>query len=254
MANKKNPKAVETTNESGPNSLSNEEKKKIVSPLEAAAEEVNAKVSGKTDEQKAKDAAGKMSPEQVKAALQDIMKESAEETEKLLQTSESDRLDGAKPEASSYDPVMQNQRDFVPGSRRHDLTRVPEFAYDEKSQNVRRVSIPNEYHYVWVHPEKLDAMHSWGYRLVKYDGGNQSGLAQGGLRGTNMFERTIDAHVRNGDTFLMFAPIRLYEAMQQHDREQMEAWEMAAETDHHNLGYRYGVRTFKEEDGQLVYN
>ena len=90
--------------------------------------------------------------------------------------------------------------------------------------------------------------------MVRYDGGNLSGLAAGGLRGTNMFERTIDVHVRNGDTFLMFAPERLYNAMVEEDRKQADYWQNAAEQDHHNLGYRHGVRTFNEVDGEIIYN
>lgn len=195
-----------------------------------------------------------MSADQVKEALKEVMGQAAAQTGDLLQITPDETLEGAKPEASSYDPVMQNQRDFIPGTRRHDLTRLPEFAYDETTQAVRRVSLPKEYHYVWVHPDKLDSMHGKGYRMVRYDGGDLSGLAGGGLRGTNMFERTIDVHVRNGDTFLMFAPERLFEDMVEEDRIQADHWQNAAEHDHHNLGYRYGVRTFKEVDGELIYN
>ena len=90
--------------------------------------------------------------------------------------------------------------------------------------------------------------------MARYDGGNLSGLAAGGLRGSNMFERTIDVHVRNGDTFLMFAPTRLFDSLVEEDRLQGEHWQSAAEEDHHNLGYKYGVRTFKEVDGQIIYN
>jgi hypothetical protein len=195
-----------------------------------------------------------MSASEVKKALEDVMGQAAVQTGDLMQTSPEEFYDGAKPEASSHDPVEHNQRDFIPGTRRHDLSRIPEFAYDEKRQEVRRVSRPKEIHYVWVHPDKLDVMHSKGYRMAIYDGGNQSGLADGGLRGTNMFERTIDVHVRNGDTFLMFAPERLYLAIMADDAAQAERWENAAEQDHHNLGYRHGVRTFREVDGQLIYN
>jgi hypothetical protein len=195
-----------------------------------------------------------MSATEVKKALEDVMGKAATQTGELLQTTPDEFYDGAKPESSSYDPVEQNQRDFIPGTRRHDLSRIPEFAYDETTQTVRRVSLPKEIHYVWVHPDKLDTMHSKGYRMARYDGGNQSGLAEGGLRGTNMFERTIDVHVRNGDTFLMFAPERLYLAVVADDAEQADRWQNAAEQDHHNLGYRYGVRTFKEVDGELIYN
>ena len=195
-----------------------------------------------------------MSADEVKTALKDVMGEAAIKTGELLQTTPDEMLDGAKPESSSYDPVMQNQRDFIPGTRKHDLTKLPEFAYDETTQVVRRVSLPKEYHYVWVHPDKLDSMHGRGYRMCRYDGGNQSGLAQGGLRGSNMFERTIDVHVRNGDTFLMFAPERLFQTIAEEDRLQGEHWQSAAEEDHHNLGYRYGVRTFKEVDGEIIYN
>ena len=195
-----------------------------------------------------------MSADEVKAALKDVMGQAATQTSELLQTTPAELLEGAKPEGSSYDPVMNNQRDFIPGTRRHDLTRLPEFAYDETSQSVRRASLPKEYHYVWVHPDKLDQMHGKGYRMARYDGGNLSGLATGGLRGTNMFERTIDVHVRNGDTFLMFAPMRLWEQLMAEDAQQAEHWQSAAEQDHHNLGYKHGVRTFKEVDGQLIYN
>lgn len=218
-----------------------EEPKKIVTPAEAATAPV--------DEAKAE-----MSASEVQEALKDVMGQAAAQAGDLLQTTKEDFYDGAKPESSSYDPVMQNQRDFLPGTRKHDLTKLPEFAYDENSQSVRRVSLPKEIHYVWVHSDKLDTMHSKGYRMARYDGGNQSGLAEGGLRGTNMFERTIDVHVRNGDTFLMFAPERLYVAIMAEDAEQVRRWEDAAEQDHHNLGYRYGIRTFREVDGETIYN
>jgi len=217
------------------------EEPKIVTPAQAASEDKP--VTG-----------AEMSPEEVKKALADVMGQAASQTGEMLQSTEEEKLADAKPESSSYDPVMQNQRDFIPGTRRHDLTRLPEYAYDETSGSVRRVSLPLEFKYVWVHPSKLDSMHSRGYRLAKYDGGNLSGLAAGGLRGTNMFERTIDVHVRNGDTFLMFAPMRLYEELVREDFEQSRRWEEAAEQDHHNLGYRYGVRTFRETDGQIIYN
>ncbi len=235
MANsKETPKAK-------PVPLKKETATKIITPAEATTAPV--------DESKAE-----MSADEVKAALKDVMGQAASATGELLQTTPEEMLEGAKPERSSHDPVMQNQRDFIPGTRRHDLSRLPEFAYDEGTQVVRRVSLPKEYHYVWVHPDKLDTMHSFGYRMVRYDGGSLSGLAAGGLRGTNMFERTIDVHVRNGDTFLMFAPEKLYQAMREEQRLQGEHWQTAAEEDHHNLGYRYGVRTFKEVDGQIIYN
>lgn len=188
------------------------------------------------------------------AALDDIMSKGAEEANDMLVTKDEDRLADAKPEASSYDPVMQNQRDYLPGTRQRDLTRLPEFAYDEKLGKSRRVSIPSEYHYVWVHPSKIDRFHLDGYRLVIYSGGQNSGLAEGGLSGTNMYEQTLDKHVRNGDTFLMYAPMRLYAQLVKEDAERCAEWESAAENDHHNLGYRYGVRTFKEKDGQQIFN
>lgn len=193
------------------------------------------------------------SKEVAQQALDEIMSQAAEKTGSVLSADEG-RYDDAKPEASSYAPVEENQRDFIPGTRRPDLTRLPEFAYDESIGRTRRVSRPKEYHYVWVHGAKMDRMHFQGYRLVMYDGGSRSGLADGGLRGTNMFERTLDNHVRNGDTFLMYVPMRLYAQLVLEDAEQAAKWENAAEQDHHNLGYRYGVRTFQEKDGQQIYN
>jgi hypothetical protein len=232
------------------------EKKKPTKKVESAANGEGAKTEPKivTPDEAVKEPTPEMSATEVKAALADVMGQAAAQTGDMLQSAEAERLEEAKPESSSYDPVMNNQRDFIPGTRRHDITRLPEYAYDENGQNVRRVSLPKEYHYVWVHPDKLDSMHGKGYRMARYDGGSLSGLAPGGLRGTNMFERTIDVHVRNGDTFLMFAPMRLFEAIVAEDAEQVRKWEMAAEHDHHNLGYRYGVRTFKEKDGQIIYN
>jgi hypothetical protein len=163
-----------------------------------------------------------------------------------------DRLIGASPEHSaSHNP---SQRDFIPGTAVIDPTYIPERCYDEIAQQDRAVALKNDYHYVWVTDNKINQFKIKGYRFVLYDGGSQSGLAAGGLRGTYLFERTIDNHVRNGDVFLMWCPLRLWEELVAYDQEQGQRWEQAAENDHHNLGYRHGVRTFKEVDGKQIFN
>jgi hypothetical protein len=162
------------------------------------------------------------------------------------------RLIGASPEHSaSHNP---NQKDFIPGTRHIDPTYIPDRCYDEIAQTERAVGLKHEYHYIWVTENKINQFKVLGYKFVLYDGGSMSGLAVGGFRGTYLFERTIDNHVRNGDVFLMWCDRRLYEDLQAEDQEQIQKWEAAAENDHHNLGYRYGVRTFKEVDGKQIYN
>jgi hypothetical protein len=163
-----------------------------------------------------------------------------------------DSIVGASPEHSaSHNP---SQRDFIRGTRDIDPTYIPDRCYDEIADCERAVALKNDYHYVWVTDTKINQFKIRGYKFALYDGGNQSGLATGGLRGTYLFERTIDNHVRNGDVFLMWAPRRLYEALVAEDKAEADKWESAAENDVHNLGYRYGVRTFKEKDGQTIYN
>jgi hypothetical protein len=163
-----------------------------------------------------------------------------------------DSIVGASPETDAA--VDPGQADFIPGTRHPDPTYLPERIYDEGMGVVRQVTLRSEYHYVWVVDVKLTQFRANGYKFCLHDGGSQSGLANRGFLGTGLYERTLDNHIRNGDTFLMYAPIRLYEQMQQADRDQIDAWTIAAQKDLHNEGYRRGVRTFEEVDGQTIYN
>lgn len=183
-------------------------------------------------------------------AVEEILQGAADKASGMLQ---------GEPEITGRSPVniateSRAQADFLPGTRMPDPTYLPEFAYDETAGVSRRVTIPTEYHYIWVVDLKLTRFRTLGYRFCLHDGGSLSGLANRGLLGTGLYERTLDNHVRNGDTFLMFAPLRLYEQMQQADRDQMEAWSQAAQKDLHNEGYARGVRTFEEIDGEIIYN
>jgi hypothetical protein len=211
------------------------------------------KVTKKTPTQESKI----VTPEQVTA--ESSASEAAEAAAEILQTANQQvlsqdeyRLIGASPEHSaSHNP---NQRDYIPGTRHIDPTYIPDRCYDEIAQRERPVALKSDYHYVWVTENKINQFKIRGYKFALYDGGSMSGFAAGGLRGTYLFERTIDNHVRNGDVFLMWTDLGNWERLCEEDREQGRKWESAAENDHHNLGYRYGVRTFKEVDGKQIYN
>lgn len=197
---------------------------------------------------------------EAKKAVDDIMSKSAEtaanfelykQTNDNLLQSEPDVL-GTSPETDATKDV--GQADFIPGTVRPDPTYLPDRCYDEGMGSERRVTLKSDYHYCWVVDLKLTQFRSMGYKFCLHDGGSQSGLANRGFLGTGLYERTLDNHIRNGDTFLMFAPVRLYEQFVAEDKRQADAWTIAAETDLANKGYRHGVRTFKEEDGQITYN
>jgi hypothetical protein len=190
------------------------------------------------------------SKHEAEKALADIRSQAELKSSAML-TEEPEFL-GKSPETTAS--TDRAQADALPGTLRPDPTYLPEHAYDEGSLVSRRVTLPNEYHYIWVVDVKVTQFRALGYKFCIHDGGPQSGLAEGGFRGTGLYERTLDNHIRNGDTFLMYAPLRLYEQMQQRDRDQIEAWTVAAQRDLHNEGYKRGVRTFEEVDGQIIYN
>jgi len=149
---------------------------------------------------------------------------------------------------------QENQADFIPGTKHIDLPYIPEFVYDELLVRKRRLLIPSEYHYVWVQFELITRQKAYQYQFCKYDGGAGSGLGEGGFKNTGLFERTIDGRVMLGDTYLMFVPMRRYEAILEQQRQRQDALETPGGA-LHAAGNQAGVRTFVEgPDGQLIYN
>lgn len=185
-------------------------------------------------------------------AVEEIMSQAAGKSSVELESPVS--IEGAKTTASSHDNLKYAQKDYIPGTRIHDLQQVPSHAYDEDLQRTRQVGLPSDYHYCWVHTDKITQFRIEGYRFVQYNGGPGSGLAAGGFSGTGMFEKTFDNHVRNGDMLLMWCDMRRFEEIQSDDFKRRQAFESSVESEVHNDGYRRGVRTFVEKDGVTLYN
>ena len=199
----------------------------------------------------------KPSPADVaQAASKEILKKADEKIDaakaSTLLLAEDDQLGRSADNDTSKNPTVQ--RDTLPGTRRPDMTYLPEQAYDAEEDRDRRTTLPKDYHYCWVADALVQRFRTLGYKFCLYNGGSQSGLADRGFKGTGLFESTLSKHVRNGDTVLMFTDMRLYEHLSQMDRDQVDKWNRAAQGDLHNLGYRYGIRTFEEDKGEIKYN
>lgn len=139
------------------------------------------------------------------------------------------------------------QADYLPGTRQRDILALPEMVYDDDRGVTRRLTRPKEYHYCWVSGDDITKFKIMGYRLCLYAGGR--GLEEGGLSGTYLYECDGSGHVRLGDVYLMYCPLRLYEALNLEDRQKADSLSRIGETQFHNMGYRYGIRTFSEVDG-----
>jgi len=146
------------------------------------------------------------------------------------------------------------QRDYISGTRRPDMTFLPEYGYDQEIDVDRKISLPKEYAYCWVSDAHVTKYRVLGYKFALYNGGNQSGLTERGLKGTGLYEQTLVGHIRNGDCVLMFVPRRLWEELVAQDAERVRKWNLAPKGQLHDLGYSQGVRTFEEKDGQITYN
>lgn len=163
--------------------------------------------------------------------------------------------DGAGKEAVAQSLAADDtkQEDYLPGTRTKDILGVPEYVWDDDRNVKRRASIPNLYHYCWVEGTDITRFKMIGYRLCLYKGG--AGLEQYGFSGTYLYECDASGHVRLGDVYLMYCPIRLYEALAAEDRAEADRMSRIGETNFHNTGYRYGIRTFSEGlDGSQVHN
>ena len=194
----------------------------------------------------------KSKPEASAAQAQDAV------TEILAQAAEQASVSGGDlPNLADAMPTTDaaldpGQADFIAGTYSGDPTYVPEFVYDDIQNRKRRATMPDDYHYYWISAERMTHHKLLGYRFVEYSGGK--GTAPGGFTGTGLYERTLDNHVRNGDVFLMFTSMRNWEAIQAKHKKINDEINSAAGDGIHNEGYRRGVRTFTEKDGQIVYN
>ena len=142
------------------------------------------------------------------------------------------------------------QRDYIPGTRRRDMTALPEWVYDDRAGEKRRAfTIPSsEFHYCWVEGGDITSFKTMGYRMVPYAGG-RGGLPSPGFSGTGMYECDISNHILLGDVYLMYCEKRLYEALAEEDRQESDKLSRIGANNFHNLGYRHGARTFEEVDG-----
>lgn len=148
----------------------------------------------------------------------------------------------------------QGQADFIPGTKNTDMLYIPDFVEDERTGIARRLLRKDEYHYIWVSHELITSFRANGYKFVQYEGGPQSGLVGDGFKHTGFFERSIDNRVMLGDTYLMYIPIRQYEAIVAAEREELDALN-APLGQMRSEGSQRGIRTFVEgEDGKLVYD
>lgn len=146
--------------------------------------------------------------------------------------------------------VNEVQRDYSPGKFRKGPLEVPKFIYDEDRDVTRRI-FRDDVHYAWVHDDKVHQFKAWGYSFCLYNGGSRSGLAEHGFDGTYLyFPPTLQNHVRCADVQLMWAPERLYRALDAERQARVDKQNAAATSKVHNLGYRHGIKTFVQERGE----
>jgi hypothetical protein len=186
---------------------------------------------------------------EAEAAAKEILEK--DEKPSMMLQSEPDLLGNKAQTNVNDDPGVA---DRIPGTRPKDVLDIPDRVYDEISGVDRPCALKGTYHYCWVEGSKINWFKVRSYRFVLYDGGSRSGLAGRGFAGTNMFERTLDNHVRHGDIFLMYTDIRTWEDIREEDRKKLESWNKMPSGGLHNEGYGRGVRTFEEVDGQHIYN
>ena len=158
------------------------------------------------------------------------------------------------PSGNIEDRTAQVQRDFIPGKMRRDKTYIPERVWDAHENVTRRVLIHSDYKYALAPQEDFLTYTGMGYKLAKYDGGSQSGLDHRGFLGTEdtVFTRTVNGLCQRGDCFLMWIPIRGWEDLRDEDRRRIDQETNRAIGSFYNAGYREGLRTFIERDGQSL--
>lgn len=147
------------------------------------------------------------------------------------------------------------QQDRIPGTRRRDITALPEFVIDDRTGERRRAftTPSSEFHYCWVEGGEITNFKAIGYRMVPYQGG-RGGLPAPGFSGTAMYECDISNHIKLGDVYLMYCDLRLYNDLEEEDRQMADRLTRLGATNFHNLGYRHGIKTNEEIDGIQMSN
>lgn len=129
-------------------------------------------------------------------------------------------------------------------------------AFDRNINKMRKVGVPEEYVYQWESsdPRQIAAAKARGWKFALYDGGNLSGLADGGFQGTDLFEKTVDGRILNGDVYLMYMPVRKHlEILKRLKKDQGEL-EQKPTIDYMNDAYELGIRGYIEDSEPMAPN
>lgn len=186
-------------------------------------------------------------PEASKIASEVLAKADEAILAKAVPADYTDNFEGT-PKRDAANNKSHIPQDHIPGTKPLDALHVPEYAYDDDRHIVRRVTLPKEYHYIWVEGTDIDRFKHNGYRFALYNGGNQSGLAEQGLSGTYLYDRTLDNHVRRGDVYLMYCDMRRYEEIRRETEERTHNMRNMGHNNFHNISYKYGIRSFHAVD------
>jgi len=138
------------------------------------------------------------------------------------------------------------QKDFILGTKdmREDVTYVPEVI--QVNGETRRVYNPTEYRLRWVAADKVSHWKLAGFSFFPY---------APIFSGSGLYERDQDGHILQGDTRLMYAPIRAWLALKERIQKKKDLYDNVARTEFANTGYKSGIRTFQEhEGGRLEYD
>ena len=159
------------------------------------------------------------------------------------------------PSGNVEDTQEHYQADYVPGKKRRDKTRVPEHIYDEDLQRNRPALLLSNYSYVLVPQDDFLDYTGAGFKFCKFDGGSQSGLAFGGFTGTGdaIFTRTLTGNCQRGDCFLMFIPIRAWEAIRQEDLDNQSEAHKKVLGNFYNAGYDVGIKPSAQINGVEIF-
>ena len=123
-------------------------------------------------------------------------------------------------------------------------------AFDRNINKMRPVGVPEEYVYQWESTDTraIAAAKARGWKFAIYDGGSLSGLSEGGFQGTDLFERTVDGRILNGDVYLMFMPLRKHIEILEKMAKDQDTLNQKPTVDFMNDAYKAGVRGFLEAD------
>lgn len=122
--------------------------------------------------------------------------------------------------------------------------------YDRNINKMRKCGIPESYVYQWesTDPRAIAAAKARGWKFCLYDGGSLSGLDEGGFQGTDLFERTVDGRVLNGDVYLMYMDMGKHLTILEKMKKDQDTLSQKPTVDFMNDAYKAGVRGFLEAD------